>query len=311
LSQTDVLLPPGEKPAYDPLRMDWPLGAASPLVGPADRGVAEPTVGCLIDFSLSPGKGRAGLGLGVLPGGPPSAEPKAEEAKTAGGVQIITIGPVQSAAPAGGYVAILVSDEKELLLEAQPQVAANRSTALPKAMQQAMAAGGHRVGMTVKIGLGQIEIELRAKDPSAAEPVIMRTTWAISPELRQRLMTRPLAMLSRDGRHGLTPYFDDRRRAEPDLAIAAPPNRWRNPGDKPLAALYRAVWLLKNKAPADLVKLRNAMTAAAAQSPEAQAEALKSFYRQISAILKDVQASGAPTEVLKEVMADLARAGSV
>jgi hypothetical protein len=310
-AQTDVLLPPGEKPAFDPLRMDWPLGAASsPLAGPLERGVAEPTVGCLIDFSLNPGKGRAGIGLGVLPGGVPSAEPKIEEGKAAGGIQIITISPALPTAPAGGYVGILVSEEKELLLEAAPQVAAGRSAALPKALRQAMAAGGHRVGMTVKIGLGQLEIELRAKDPAATEAIVMRTVWPISPELRARLMARPLALVSRDGRHGLTPLFDDRRRSEPDLSAPAPPNRWRNPGDKPLAVLYRAAWLLKDKTPAGLTQLKTAMVAAVARGPEAQAEALKSFYRQIAGILKDVQACGAPVEVLKEVVADLTAAGS-
>ena len=68
LSETDVLLPPGQKPAFDPLRLDYPAAALSPLVGPVARGTEEPSVGCLIDFSANPRHGRAGLGLGVVHG---------------------------------------------------------------------------------------------------------------------------------------------------------------------------------------------------------------------------------------------------
>src|SRR5207237_390449 len=50
LSQTDVLLSPGTQPVHDPLRMDYPSEPLPALVGPVARGVAEPSVGCLIDF---------------------------------------------------------------------------------------------------------------------------------------------------------------------------------------------------------------------------------------------------------------------
>jgi len=68
LSQTDVLLPPGHKPVFDPLRLDYPAEAVSPLVGSVERGTKEPAVGCLIDFSANPRHGRAGIGLGVVSG---------------------------------------------------------------------------------------------------------------------------------------------------------------------------------------------------------------------------------------------------
>lgn len=70
MSQTDVNLPPGERPAYDPFRMDWPVEGVSPLVGPLARGVAAPSVGGLVDFSPSPDTGSAGIGLGVMGGSP-------------------------------------------------------------------------------------------------------------------------------------------------------------------------------------------------------------------------------------------------
>ena len=45
LSQTDVYLPPGQRPAFDPFRMDYPASKMPGLVGPVARGVAEPSVG--------------------------------------------------------------------------------------------------------------------------------------------------------------------------------------------------------------------------------------------------------------------------
>jgi hypothetical protein len=68
LSQTNVLLPPGQKAVFDPLRLDYPAEPLSPLVGVVARGTDEPAVGCLVDFSANPGRGRAGLGLGVISG---------------------------------------------------------------------------------------------------------------------------------------------------------------------------------------------------------------------------------------------------
>jgi len=66
LSRTDVYLIPSAKPEYDPRRMDYPCQGTSPLVGRVERGVAEPVIGCVIDFSRNPGRGRAGIGMGLV-----------------------------------------------------------------------------------------------------------------------------------------------------------------------------------------------------------------------------------------------------
>ena len=55
---------------------------------------------------------------------------------------------------------------------------------------------------------------------------------ALTPEARARLLAQPVALLARDGYHGLTPFCDDARRSDPDLSVPAPANRWRNPGDR-------------------------------------------------------------------------------
>ena len=223
-----------------------------------------------------------------------------------GGVTVITLSPPRPAGPAPGYLAVLINEERELVMDAAAVGAGYRSAALPKALRDA-AATSHQLGLTVQIGKGTLEITVRVRDAATAETVATRTSWPITAAVRERLMAQPLAVLSRDGRHGVTPYFDDGRRPEVDLMISAPPNRWRNPGDRQLAALYRAAWRLKEKTPGSLAGLKASMLAAVGDV-DRQNAALADFNRQVGRILKDVEACGAPADAVKEVLVDLATA---
>ena len=307
LSETDINLPPRDTPAYDPFRMDYPLHEMSPLVGPVERGTAEPSVGCLIDFTRTPGEGRAGLGLGVIAGeeaaAPKNAKPNPDAPQVKSGIKVFTINTGR--ASGSGYLAILINQEKELVVEGAPLRLDRKVIPLPLALRNAITGGGHTVGMTVRIAAAGLEITLRARDPKASAAAEYKHAVQLTPEQRERVMSRPGAILSRDGRHGVTPYFDDRRRPEPDLMIPAPPNRWRNPGDKPLAALYRASWLLADKTPPSLAALKEAMLAAAAKDPEAQQAAVAQFQKEVTAVLADVERSGAKAEVAAKAKAAL------
>jgi len=306
LSQTDVNLRPGEKPEPSPLRMDWPPGEASPLVGPVERGTAEPSVGCIIDFSRNPGKGRAGLGLGVISddeGARRPADPKPDDPNVKSGVKVFTVRPGK--ASGGGYLAVLVQEEKDLVMDGPALGLERKTIAIPQAVRDAMAAGGHRVGLTVRVAAAAMEITLRARDPKAGAAAEFRASLALTPEQRERVLAQPLAVLSRDGRHGVTPYFDDRRQPEPDLSEPAPPNRWRNPGDRQLAALYKAAWRLRDKAPASLLALRDTMLAAVEKGPDAQKAALAEYQKQVGRVLEDIERSGAPAEDAAKAAAEL------
>jgi hypothetical protein len=103
----------------------------------------------------------------------------------------------------------------------------------------------------------------------------------------------------------VTPYFDDRRRPEPDLSVPAPPNRWRNPGDRQLAALYRAAWVLGAKTPPSLTTLKEAMLQAVDKGPEAQKAALAQFQKEIATVLADVEKSGATADAATRAAAEL------
>ena len=316
LSETDVFLAPKEKPEYDPLRMDWPQGPMSPLVGPVARGTAEPAVGCLIDFSETPGDGRAGLGLGVIPAQAgeviPRRQPNPDKPAATSGVKVISIGPGK-ASGAGTYLAILIEKEKDLVMDGSAVGTKSETVAIPEKVRSAILAGGHQVGMTVRIAPEALEVTLRARDPKASRAEEFQASWPLAAEVRERLVSRPLAVLSRDGRHGVTPYFDDGRRPEPDLPPVrqgGPANRWRNPGDGQLAGLYRAAWALGAKAPPSLIALRDKMAAAVDKGPAAQQEALAAHGAGVAQVIKDIEQCGAAKETAARAIAELTAAPS-
>lgn len=428
LSQTDILLPPGRKPVFDPLRMDYPTCAVSPLVGKVERGIAEPAIGCLIDFSRNPRGGRAGIGLGVVNG--PGIQPFSpdqlflDRTGTKKGIAVnvfeldavvgkgqkpedvrngdlvassqdpqIVLGQKESAAGllrknfvvewdgwlripktgehtlgiksdhgcwlwlddrlvvdrAGqpdqsfvrsqvrldegmhrlrlryfqkegprslavgfappllpGSVRLLIESGTQLVLDGTDLGLQRKALPLPEDFLKAMAAGGQRLGLNARIGAKVLEVTLRAQAAGAERIVIFQAQLPLTPEARERLLSRPLTLLARDGYHGLTPFCDDLRRPEPDLSIPAPANRWRNQGDRQLAMLYRACWMLGTKSPKSLEQLRGALLAAADQGQEVQKQALESFRKEIAAVGADVRKCGAAADLIDKVLADLA-----
>jgi hypothetical protein len=297
-ARTNINLPPGEKPGYDALRMDYPAepvsaavqqgGPAStaakppsqfglPLLGAVARGVDEPSVGFLLTFRRCPGRGVAGIALGVVD------EPEQP-----------------------GFVRVLIEDEQSLLIDGSDLGMARKSLPLPGPFLAAMAAGGHEVGITVKIAKKELQIVLKARDPQAGRTAEFAAATPVDELQRRRLLARPLAVLSRDGWHGITPLCDDARRTEPDLSVPAPANRWRNPGDKPLFGLYQAAWILGAKTPDSLLRLRQAMVAAADKDAAAQRQALAALAEGLGPVRRAVAECGATPEAVQLALAALA-----
>ena len=129
-----------------------------------------------------------------------------------------------------------------------------KETPLPEALRKAIAANGHQVGLTVKIGK-EAPRGIRARGKAGAMSEI-KTRVPVTKQQRERLLAKPMTLLSRGGLHFVTPYLDVPLHPEPDPDVPAPPNRWRNPGDKPLYATYRSAWRLERPAPAPLITLR-------------------------------------------------------
>jgi hypothetical protein len=180
-----------------------------------------------------------------------------------------------------------------------------RAVPIPQDVRSAMAAGGHRIGLTARIAKAAVEVTLRAADPKRSAPVEFKASMPLAEAERARLLSHPLTILARDGWHGVTPYFDDRRRLEPDLNLPAPPNRWRNPGDHPLEALYRVAWRLKDKAPASLLALKAQLLAAADKDPQAQKAALAAFEQSLAGVIKDIDQCAAQADAKSDATKDL------
>ena len=97
-----------------------------------------------------------------------------------------------------------------------------------------------------------------------------------------------MALLSRGGRHEITPYLDIPRADNTDLASPAPPNRWHNPGDPQLYAVYRAAWRLGSSAPPSLLALRRDLLVAADGPEEVQRKALAVFADRLPTVLNEI-----------------------
>jgi hypothetical protein len=327
-SETHIRLPPGKKPHANPLRMDWPHGPPSPLVGPGERGTATPAVGAVVDFSLNPGEGEAGMGMGVVSAGGAGPLPAdrlfVDEAGTKPGVAVaawrlgevaassertpesVRSGPrlgtsvdktialglagsiaqalrhdfvtewetflrvdeadactftlvaddgawlwvdgrlVVSAAggatamgtvrlaqgmhqlrvrhfqtsgaraldvgfrtgDAPGCLRVLIEEESHLVIDGADLGLPRTVVPLPAALVRAMQGGGRRAGVTCRILPESLEVVLRAHAAGAAGPEEFRAEYPLTPAARVRLMERPLAVLSRGGRHGVTPCVD-------------------------------------------------------------------------------------------------------
>ena len=431
-AQTDLLMPPGERPEYDPLRMDYPARPMPPIVGPVERGAEEPAVGCVVDFSRCPNRGLAGIGLGVVyaralpfadgflfrdeagetkglevaayrlgkvsgngqkseevrngellgrgtaagialrengsaPVGPDGvrenyvaewrgwlriAEPgvhwfatasddgswmwiDGEEVVSNGGYHgvVVKVGAkkleagmhrlrvrhLQGGGGAGmiagtvpeherqpGFLKLLVEKSRNLILDGTDLGMEEKSIPLPQELRQAMAEGGHRIGITARIASTELRVTLRARGKGARDPSEFNATVPLTPQVRQRLMDRPATLLARDGWHGLTPFFDDCRRLEPDLSVPAPPNRWRNPADQQLFGLTKALWILGDHAPMSLRQLWDALVASAPGEPAVQRAALNSFNERVVGLIREVRSCKASPGDRERAVAALA-----
>lgn len=270
-SQTDLLFAPKDAPVYEPGVMDYPLHARSELVGAVRRGVDEPIVGCVVGFGANPDSGVAGMALGV--------EGRA-------------------------FAKVLVEQRKRLTLDASDLGGATESIELPAAFRAATEET-HRIGLTIRIGRTALQVTARANDGGALQVVELALPLAAAQ--RELLLARPMAVIARDGRHWITPYVDDARRAEPDLDVAAPCNRWRFELEPELLALDRAAWRLASRSPKSLRELQARLLSAATAGVEAQRAARDAYTSALARVRRDVRACGAPAAAVTAALAELGK----
>ncbi|MGD0089476.1 MAG: hypothetical protein ABSE73_06105 [Planctomycetota bacterium] len=242
-SQMDLNCPPGKPLPPEPLRLDYPRAPRPPLVGAVQLGAAEPSVGCTIDFHRTPNQGWAGLGLSV------------------DGRKLLRIAVDKNKA--------LILDGTLLKLGA-----GRKDTAFPQELLEA-AKKTNRLGLTVRIAKESLQVTVKSGTGDALKE--MTASYPLTPTERADLLGRPMALLSRDGRHEITPYLEEPPASQPDLSKPAPPNRWRFAGDKEAYRLCRAVWRMAGTAPAALLDLRNKLVGAMDKDPAVQEEALAAY----------------------------------
>lgn len=261
-SQTNLMFLPRDAPRYDPLVMDYPLHSPSPLVGPVERGVAEPTVGCLVGFEASSSRGVAGLALGV-------------EDRS--------------------FVKVLVDQRRRLVIDGTDLGAGQCSLDFSDAFREATATS-FEIGLTVRIAQSDLEVTARGGDGGSVRTAPL--SLPLSPSQRERLLSRPMAVLSRDGWHRLTPYVDDARRPEPDPTVEAPANWWRFAMASQLYALERAVWRLGTSATASLLALRDQVLDSVHRDAVVQEAVRRRYTAELPVVMADVQRSGAPPDAV-------------
>jgi hypothetical protein len=267
-SQTNINLPLGEKSAPDCLRMDWPAEEMpAHLVGPVSRGSAEPTVAAVLDFSRNPDKGLCGLAFGV---------------------RLETRRPGLLPRDAKGQLNVYVRQGRVLTIDGEGLGAGKVEAPIAEPLREAMQADGHCVGLTVRVGAGELVATLRAGKPDAVEA--FSATLPLTGWQRNRILQEPSAVIAKDGYHGITPYFDDLRAAPPDLAKPAPANRWRFAGEQETWRCYRAARTLGEAAPKSLLDLRGLLAGAMDKPPAAQADAMAQYRARIDKVVADVRA---------------------
>ena len=106
---------------------------------------------------------------------------------------------------------ILLDADGSLVIAGADLGIEDRKLPLPASVLKAMAAGGHRAGITATIGKKALRIVVRARDPDAWWNRKFVAVVPLTAEQRQRLLTRPLALLAQGGYHGVTPFFDPGR----------------------------------------------------------------------------------------------------
>ena len=268
-SQMDLDLVPARKPKAGPCFMDYPPQPLPPLVGPVRRGVPEPSVGCVVDFSLAKGRGRAGLGLGRI---------------------------------GSAHFRVLVDGAGRLVLDGTDLRGALRTWALPAALRQGMREDGERVGLTVTLCEDRVRVTVRAGRGTPGE---FRASMRVGKVLRLRLLRKPMAVLGVGARHLVTPVVDDGRPAGPDLDVPAPPDPWRNVADAELFAAYRAGWRLGSAAPASLRRVRDELLRAAEAGEAAQRAAAAAFRRELPAMVRDIRSAKAGADLEGRVLREL------
>ena len=256
-SQMNIELAPAQAPAAAPYLMCYPPEPVPATVGPIQRGVEEPSVGCEIDFKEAEGKGMAGFALGRRD---------------------------------KQHFRVMIDQAKTLVVDGSDLGLKIEKMDLPAKLRAATKRDKGRVGLTLTIQKHSLAIRVCA-DRNRLEA--MSASVPLSEEHRERLMNEPMAVVGLGARHWITPFVQDGRPEFPNLLKPAAPNRWRNEADPHLDLVYKAAWVLGENAPARLVAMKDKLLSVAEKDNAEQKSAIEAFHASLPEIVKAIRQSSA------------------
>lgn len=256
-SQMNIELAPGQTPVPAPYLMCYPPEPLPATVGPIQRGIEEPSVGCEIDFKEAGERGMAGLALGR------------RDKK---------------------HFRVMIDQAKTLVVDGSDLGLEIKEMNLPAELRAAMERDNDRVGLTLTIQKRSLAIRVCA-DRNQLEA--MSASVPLSEADRERLMNEPMAVVGVGARHWITPFVQDGRPEFPNLLEPAAPNRWRNEADPHLALVYKAEWVLGEQAPACLVAMKDKLLSVAEKDKAEQRSAIEAFHASLPEIVKAIRQSSA------------------
>lgn len=293
----DIYLKPGDKPQFNRFKFDQPLADKPTLLSGIGRGTEAPSIGIEIDYQKDHlHRGHVGLALAVEV--PQSQMSLLEADKKVGAFDQKSYNPDNDK-----VLNVKIDRGETLLVEGKSIGAKDISFALPFEFIQALQAQSNpRLGVQVQIESTQLKLVLR----TGVER--FEASYPINGETRTKLLERHVALLAENAEHRITPYLDDGRDGDPvaaDLSINAPQNPWRNPADKAISRLTRAIWRLGDKAPALLKLVNDKMIAATTLGLAKQQQSLGLFNQQLPELVKAIEQSGQSKDKINQSLVEL------
>jgi hypothetical protein len=293
----DVYLKPGEKPSYSAFKFDQPMPEMSSLITKPARGVDNPTLALAIDYLADHlNRGHVGIGLGLKVTDDNIKRKQAD--KKVGTFEQKSYKPDEDE-----LLQIKVVKGNTVVVQASSLGGKDSRYVIPAKMIEDLAAQAEpKLGLSVTINADHLSIELKSK---ASQHKI---DFAISADVRKKLLARNTAILAENAEHRLTPFFDDGRELNSvarDLSTNLTVNPWANPADRSISRLFRAMWRLGDKAPKSLASMYDYMIAATPKEAKTQLASLEKLNQATPDLVQDIVNSGATQEKINHALQEL------
>ena len=293
----DVYLKPGDKPSFSTFKFDQPLPEMSSLITKPARGVDNPTLALAIDYLADHlHRGHAGIGLGLKISDENLKRKQAD--KKVGTFKQKSYKPDEDE-----LLQIKIVKGNTIVVSASSLGGTDTRYAIPAEMISDLTAQTNpKLGLSVTINSDHLAIALKS---NASQ---YQVEFAISADIRKKLLERDTAILAENAEHRLTAFFDDGRDLNPvprDLSANLEVNPWANPADRSISRLFRAMWRLGDKAPNELSAMYDFMIDATPKDRQTQLASLDKLNQATPDLVQAIVNSGAAQEKINHALQEL------